>query len=409
MNCRNPLSDFLSRVGDFPGRLLRCVAAVRDGIPARHNFEMYEHFLCDLLPLLSPFNFQLLKDKVLGFVSSMRTGKEVYLYRYAASTTVPNIYCSTYACMVHSLYGSLGSLNERERTAWIDYFRSMQSADDGLFRDASLANDLFEKEDWWGVRHLAVQVICSLTVLGGKPEHDFRFLEPFYSRPAMIQWLESRDWRDKVDYVGNEIMNYGSLLQYSRDAFGNRRAGEAVETMIQWLTDHLNPVTGMWSEEVLTTPEQLSQAVQGAYHIFPLFTYDGRKFPFMEQFVDNLLLTQNRLGGFGVMLNSSVCEDIDTIEPLYRLRGMTGHRSADITTALSRTLPWILANMNRDGGFVFRRNDPFLYGHNEMSSGVNESSLFATWFRSLSLAYCTKALGIGADFHLTRCPGYEFG
>lgn len=403
------LADFLSRAGCLRGRLMRRISRDYENTLIGHDFEMYEHFLCDLLPIVSPFNFQRLRDNVLDFVSSMRVDKEVYLYRYSASTTVPNIYCSTYACMVNSLYGNLGSLGESERVAWIDYFKSMQSASDGLFRDPNLVNDLFEKEDWWGARHLAVQVICSLTVLGGRPEHDFCFLEPLYSHRSMVQWLESRDWRERVDYVGNEIMNYGALLQFSRDTFGNSHAGRAVDIMIHWLTNNLNSVTGMWSEDILLNPEKLSQAVQGAYHIFPLFTYDGREYPFMEQFVDNLLLTQNRLGGFGVMLNSSACEDIDTIEPLYRLSKMTGYRSFEIAAAISRAIPWIIANMNRDGGFVFRRNVPFVYGHKEMSSKANESSLFATWFRSLALAYCTKALGVKAGFCLTRCPGYEFG
>jgi hypothetical protein len=72
----------------------------------------------------------------------------------------------------------------------------------------------------------------------------------------------------------------------------------------------------------------------------------------------------------------------------------------------------VLANVNEDGGFVFRRDQSFVYGHENMSSGVNESAMFPTWFRALSLAYISKALdhpGWPADaWRWVRCPGYQF-
>lgn len=401
-------ASILARVGGTPGRVIRTLLGDADRRSNDHNFEMYEHFLSVVLPLLYPFDYGGLKSRVMQFVESMRTGREVFLYKYADSTRVPTIYCSTYACMLKSLYGELGSITARERLDWLDYFGGFQSADDGLFRDPAIDNDLFESADWWGARHLAVQVISCFTALGGKTVHDFRFLEPFYSPSYMRQWLEGREWHDKVDYVGNEIMNYGCLLQYSRDAFGNRRAGEALEVLKKWLLEHIDPGTGMWWRGSLDTPAQRSQAVQGAYHIFPLFFYDRDDIPYKERFLDNLLLTQNRLGGFGVLLNSSACEDIDTVEPLFRLCRISDYRRDDVYRSLRMALPWVLSNLNKDGGFVFRRNNEFVYGHKEMSSGYNESSLFATWFRSLCLAYLSKALKIDNGFHLNRCPGYEF-
>jgi hypothetical protein len=53
-----------------------------------------------------------------------------------------------------------------------------------------------------------------------------------------------------------------------------------------------------------------------------------------------------------------------------------------------------------------------LYGHENMFSGVNESALFPTWFRTLSLAYLGKVLpesNVGR-FHwqFNDCPGYQF-
>jgi len=48
--------------------------------------------------------------------------------------------------------------------------------------------------------------------------------------------------------------------------------------------------------------------------------------------------------------------------------------------------------MNDNGGFVFRRGEQMVYGHELMSSKANESAMFPTWLRTLSLAYLAKAL-----------------
>ena len=52
------------------------------------------------------------------------------------------------------------------------------------------------------------------------------------------------------------------------------------------------------------------------------------------------------------------------------------------------------------------------YGHEIMTSRKNESNLFATWFRTLSMAYIGKVLkGSVAgqfDWQIMECPGYQF-
>lgn len=79
---------------------------------------------------------------------------------------------------------------------------------------------------------------------------------------------------------------------------------------------------------------------------------------------------------------------------------------------LRRALPWVLVNMNDDGGFVFRRGEKFVYGHERMSSERDKSAMFPTWFRTLSLAYLAQALPDsvvgGFDWQFLCCPGLQF-
>jgi hypothetical protein len=377
-------------------------------IKNQENLKLYQSYVEHGVPKALFFDFNTIRRMTLDYVERMRVGNDVFLYKYSEFTTQPNIYSSAFACMIKSLYGELSQLDNKEKQAWLSYFDSFQSSDDGLFRDTVLVNELFEIEDWWGARHLAAILIIAYNALGSKPHSDFKFLEPFYTPKNIKEWLESRDWINRFDFVGNEVMNYGVLLQYSRDAFNNQHAGVAIKAMLDWLEKSIDSTTGLWGKGPFDSAEKLSRAVQGAYHIYPLFFYDKREVPYQEKIIDNVLATQNQLGGYGVKLNSSACEDIDSIEPLIRLTNITDYKRLIIKQSLHRALPWLLTNMNEDGGFVFRRNEPFVYGHKEMSSGINESSMFATWFRTLCLAYLINYFNNKSIYQLNRVPGYEF-
>ena len=92
---------------------------------------------------------------------------------------------------------------------------------------------------------------------------------------------------------------------------------------------------------------------------------------------------------------------------------MTDYRKQDIKDALLKAVPWILYNQSVDGGFVFRRDEKLNYGHPFTSSIKNESNLFATWFRLLSLAYISKVLPDepffeGRKINFIKVPGYQF-
>lgn len=352
------------------------------------------------------FDYNNQRKKTLDFININKVGDHIAEYKYSYPSSKPTIYASCYACMIRSLYGDLDSFSDEQKKEWTSYFDSFQSPDDGLFYDPVLANVIYNKEDWWGARHLALHLIIAYTALGSRPKYDFRFLKPFYDPSYVIDWLESRDWYDRIAFTGNEVMNYGCLLQYSRDFFGNKDAGNGLRVMLDWLEQKINPDTGMWGSQPGVDPTQLSLVVQGAYHIYPLFFYDNRNLPYNDKAIDLLLKTQNPLGGFGVQLNSSACEDIDSIYPLIRFSKITDYRKEEVDLALKRAFPFVLANMNDDGGFVFRRNEPFHYGHKEMYSGYNESSMFATWFRTLCLAYLVNYLGLKNSFCLKKIPGY---
>lgn len=345
------------------------------------------------------------------FTDEANTG-EIGQYKYALSLEKPLLYASVYAAMLKHLTGDIASLDESKKQEWCNYINSFQ-CEDGLFRDPCMQCDLAENEDWWGWRHLTAHLVSALTFLGGKPRFHFACLKPLYGEGETAKWLKSLPWDEKPDYVSNTVMNYGVLLQYERDFMDVEEAGNAMHELYQYLDDAVSSSKGLWGVMGdMDDPVLLSKAVQTSYHLWNLYFYDQRKIPHLEKAIDCCLATQNRLGGFGVELNSSACDDIDTIDPLCRFSTMTSYRKDDIEACLRRSLPWVMFNQMPSGGYVFKRYDRFAYGHDLMTTSEDEPHMFATWFRTLSLAYLTQVLPelkqFEDCFQWVRCPGYQF-
>lgn len=352
-----------------------------------------------------------IRERTLNYVESMRIKKSPYgQYKYSQTQKEPVLYASLYAALTRHLYRDLDEISVTQREEWIDYIRSYQTGD-GLFKDKVIENEIASIADWWGWRHLTLHTIMALTALDATAEKKFKLLEPFKEHKFVNEWLESRNWINDPAGVSNEIQNYATLLQYARDFQGEEWGGDAVEWILDWLDENQDPKTGLWGNR-FDTPYFLSIGVQTGYHLWLLYFYDKRPIKYTDKIVESVLATQKSLGGFGVPTNSSACEDIDSIDLLVRLHFYTDFRREDIKKALQKALPWILTNMNEDGGFVFRRLESFKYGHEKMYSRAEESAMFSTWFRTLSLAYLSKVLpdSIAGNFNwqFQKCPGMQF-
>ncbi len=336
-------------------------------------------------------------------------GQEIGAYAFSAAGPCL-LYASCYATLVRHLFDDLDDLSRAERAQWARYIQRHQH-DDGLFRDPRIDCPLAEEADWWGSRHMTLHAIMALACLNAVAQKPFRVVEMFKRPGEMTRWLESRAWGVSAANVSNEVQNYGTMLQYARDFQNEPWAQDALEEMYGWLDKRQDPSTGLWGTR-FDSPYHLSQGVQTGYHIWLLYFYDGRFIRYRERIVDSCLATQNRLGGFGVAMNSSACEDIDTLDPLARLYHQLDYRRPDIRRAFEKALPWVLVNQNEDGGWVFRKHQSLEYGHPLTSVGMWQSSMFPTWFRSLSLAFLFQVAANPAHpsfpWRFVDCPGMQF-
>ena len=362
-----------------------------------------------------------LRTSALDFVSRHAVSNRGE-YRYSSCVETPTLYSATYAVMTRSLFDDLGRLSDAEKTTWIEHFNRHQD-EDGLYRDPVIFGEGWYKNDpfWCGRPHLTTHVLTALACLGGAAEKEFELASAYGDPRRMIAWLESRDWGDRVAWTGNEIMSMITILQYARDNHNDRRAGAGVEAFFDWMETHnLHADSGLWGPIVPVDDKRaLSHAVQAAYHWWGIYLYDNRPVPFIERAVDNLLRTQNPVGGFGWGVHnpddpysSSACEDIDSIEPLARFSLLTEYQRDEVKAALRRALPAVLNNRTADGGFAFIKDKAFTYGHAQLSAPAGTGAMFPTWFRTLTIAILETALcrleGIESPWRFTACPGHHY-
>ncbi len=367
----------------------------------------------DVLPV--PYNVdtsaQDLVQAALGYVERQRVvdGKGRLLgYRYAASRHRPTVYGTVAAVLLKDL---VGQSDERlsEELALIEKCQQ----EDGLFLDPVIACPEAEQEDWWGWRHLTLHCVMALATHGRVARYEPQWvLRCVRNADDFRSFIRGRNWGTRVANTSNELQNIGVALQYARDWQGCAWAGELVDVLLDEIDEHQDPATGLYGHS-FNTPDLLSQGVQAGYHFWLLHCYDRRAVPYADRIVYNVLRTQSVTGGFGVSWRSSACEDIDSIDPLYRFSLLAPRMEAQVQISLRLALAAVLGNANADGGWVFRRGTPFRYGWSPQTESLrDESSVFFTWFRMLGLAFCLQALkdlprGWKYPWNLKRIPGLQ--
>ena len=373
--------------------------------------QLATKIILDGVPRFLNWSYSSEKNRVLHYLDSLRTGE--FEYKFCTSAPGPCLYSSIYACMLLGMFGELDAWPMNKMNKWLEFFNSFQCQSDGHFRDPVLDGEAYEGNaiwgDGWGVRHLAGHIIIAYSRLGGLPRYSFSFLEPYFDSTYLEQWLKGFDFSNNVWSQSNYIMNIFVLLQFIRDRMNEDRANKPLQQIRDWLLKTQRTDTGMWHKYDITGYPELGDAIRGAYHFYPLFVYEGQDVPHKEKVIDIILSSQNSWGGFNPPnMPSGACEDIDALEPLVRFSKGIYYRQKDIHTSLQRAFVWIQSCAGNDGGYTSIPLNACHYGdHPYTTSGVGESNMFATWFRSLCLAYVVGGLNLKNSYQIGHFPGYE--
>ena len=251
-------------------------------------------------------------------------------------------------------------------------------------------------------------MLIALQYLGAKPFSGFKKVLHLFEPQSMEEWLSSRSWQENYLAVSNEIMNIGIMLQYSRDWFANAHEGGLVQDLKNWLVNNKrDSETTLWGYVTDRSSIDISKGVKTTYHLMPMFYFDKDENKLDQDAIIRFTLrTQNAKYCFGPGIVTNACEDIDSIYLLAILDTQDKTLSYAIQEAVRNYLHWVFMNMNQDGGFVFKRIRPFQFADQpRLSSAANQSNMFGTWFRTLSIAFACARLGLPNPFQFFTVPG----
>jgi hypothetical protein len=355
-------------------------------------------------------DYQNVIQRSIAFIETTRVGDHPGRFGYVPGGPAL-LYSSCYAALSFSLLGIVDDLSPSQKGAWIDEILSYQQPD-GLFTDPLIDCGLASTLEWWGWKHLTLHAMMALAVLGGQPKRFPEYLFRFKRSNTFSAWLSSQAWEKEPANISNAIQNVGTFFQFAQYYGMEPWMVNVQDEMFDWLDANQDPQTGSWGK-FDKSKESRSQCVQTGYHIWLLYFWVNRPLKYCDSIIDTCLQTQNEVGGFGPVWNSSACEDIDTIDPLSRLIGSADpSRKLKISNTLTTALPWVLFQQNNDGGWVFKRRTTFEYGHPLMRQEYDASTMFPTWFRLLSLAYIAKAIPdhpiASIRWDLSSIPGHQF-
>jgi len=251
--------------------------------------------------------------------------------------------------------------------------------------------------------------LIALDMLGSVPRRPLRFLAPYMDGAACETWFAKRNWNN-FWYSSNEIM---FLLYFF--ACSIRRIGpssgpweERLHQVLDLLDARQDPVTGYWGDAAAVNP---ANGMFGAAHIYLFYDYCRRPVNHCEAIVSHTLALQHDNGLFGGREGGG-CEDYDGVEVLVRMLGRTPSMDTTIRDAVERCRAAVLQRgMRGDGGYPYRfaartpvavikrwlarlaGNSFYHYsGWKLMSADVYSPDLWATYFRTLTIALAGTAL-----------------
>lgn len=305
-------------------------------------------------------------------------------YKHSQSCKKITLYSLVSVLLIKHLFKIDSNVSEE-----LNILKNYQS-EDGLFRDKNINCNEANFSDDWGWKHLTLHALMTLDLYSIKSNYPIKMgLE--LTPNNINKKLSSYDWKKKLPWTSNAIQNLCVYLQYNRKYHNQNNATDILKKIESFINNKQSKHTGLFSDK-FDSFEELSNSVQSAYHFWLIYFSEGYEINYKDKIIDNVLKTQNLVGGFGYKLNSSACEDIDSIDILLRLSKQTDYKKSEIKECLNKSVSAILNNLNKDGGWVFRRNEALKIVHQEMFSHKNESNMFYTWFRLLGLSYASTYL-----------------
>lgn len=363
------------------------------------------------------------KQQIIDYISSVKAPdmgfclQEQYQQRTLMS--------SAFAILTLELIGELENWDSQRE---LEYFRSAQDPDSGLFIDPLWKQPISNVTDL-EMNYLHYQstafTLSVLSALGSLPQYEFKFLDPFKDDDYLVRWLQSLDWSNPW-HESNKVMFLLQFFAFLDIVQGERGNRQRVLLILEELRPYQDPKTGLWG-----THRGASKfiAMAGTFHFLSFYQHYGVPISHPEAMHGSTMALQARDGLFHPFGGGGACEDLDALYILGATESQAAP-SGHYRDKMEKAYHAILNAQNDDGGFCWSKRpkwdlnlsasylnpfsprfelpiakwilkrrflsilipnlrDPSTYRYSnwdQMKYDVAKSDTWSTWFRLLSLA-----------------------
>jgi hypothetical protein len=289
------------------------------------------------------YDFRALEREIItDWMAQFKSGKGIgeYSYKIGGPTS---LYGTTDMLISTFILDDL-LLDESQRDEWAQVINRFQDPHTGWYKKSYT---LHYKE------HTSAYAVAALHLIDRKPRYPFSWkYNILKSQKAQEQWIK-RDWRMlwSLIWPGSHVIS-GVPAMLAMTNQGN-------ETFFDWYFDWLDaqadPNSGFYMRGI---PHKLGlireprmQDLGGAFHMYYVYEWFDRKWPYPEKIVDQCLRLQHNNGFWDK--DVTYCIDLDGLYSMIRSsRNANWYRKEDVKQAVCKYLETAEKTLN-DEEFLF--------------------------------------------------------
>jgi len=296
---------------------------------------------------------------------------------------------------------------------------SQQIKENGFFIDSNFAIQNLGKFDAdylrWQSTYFAT---IAIDMLGFKPKYNFDFLEKYKNNEYLEKWFTNLNFKN-FWLSSNKLMFLLYFLTYEKEKL-HINNDNSINLVFNLLNKTQDKNTGYWGTN---QGASLLNGMFGAAHIYLFYRHHDQKINYKNTIITNTIKLQNINGLYGSK-NGGACEDYNATDILFHL--FKYGKKDEIKLCINKLYKAQIHEQRNNGGFSYKidnrnsidkiknilkpKNCYYTYsGLKNMKSNYYKSDLWATYFRTLSIAKIEKMLEINNyDYKFYNLPGWGY-
>lgn len=359
-----------------------------------------------------------IKNSVLKNLNTLSLDKLDYKY---SKNSDSSLFTTCFAVFVLDLFKELDEEKSDVKLQLSNYINSFQCHKSGLFNP----NNKLHHDHIRNTYQLTCFALSALNILGQKPNYKIQVINNWIGKEYVESYLFKNGCHVGAPGSGNKAMFQAIFLTNEYKNTGEKKYLDSMKYWFDFHERHKNQ-HGFFGN---SKKNYWYKGLQNSFHQLLVYNYWGREYSKLNKVSEIIPLLQDSDGHFAPKVGGGSCEDYDAIYYLLTClnTGVRVHKSDQI---IDRAITAILKNQNKDGGFcesrlsdhsvikkiflqlshvmnspnkeifflklkktakyIFKTNDIKHTGWVAEGQRWNESTLWATWFRCLTLAEITS-------------------